>query len=137
MDYRGQKSEIREQKKRVSMIETYKDLKVYQKAYESSIKIHKITYRFPSFEKVELGGQIRRATKSIALNIAEGFGRQSSLDDFKSFLRIALGSCQEVKVLLDYSKDLAYMTDMEYSELMKEYEEISKMLVKMIKEWKK
>ena len=137
MDYRGQKSEIREQKKRERMIETYKDLKVYQKAYETSLRIHRITYKFPSFERVELGGQIRRATKSIALNVAEGFGRQSSLEDFKSFLKIALGSCQEVKVLLDYSKDLKYITDEEHNELMKDYEEVSKMLVKMIKEWKK
>ena len=119
------------------MIETYKDLKVYQKAYETSLRIHRITYKFPSFERVELGGQIRRATKSIALNVAEGFGRQSSLEDFKSFLKIALGSCQEVKVLLDYSKDLKYITDEEHNELMKDYEEVSKMLVKMIKEWKK
>ena len=119
------------------MIETFKDLKVYQKAYEMSLRIHKIANRFPSFERVELGGQIRRATKSIALNIAEGFGRQSSLEDFKSFLKIALGSCQEVKVLLDYSKDLGYMTEEEHNELMKEYEEVSKMLVKMIKDWKK
>ena len=71
------------------MIETYKDLKVYQKAYDASLKVHRMTYRFPSFEKVEIGGQIRRATKSIALNVAEGFGRQSSLEDFKSFLKIA------------------------------------------------
>ena len=119
------------------MIETYKDLKVYQKAYEASIKVHRIANRFPSFERVELGGQIRRATKSIALNIAEGFGRQGSLEDFKSFLKISLGSCQEVKVLLDYSKDLGYINKDEYDKLMKDYEEISKKLVKMIKEWKK
>ncbi len=119
------------------MIETYKDLIVYQKAYASSLRVHKISIKFPSFEKVELGGQIRRATKSIALNIAEGFGRQSSLEDFRNFLKIALGSCQEVKVLLDYSKDLEYISREEYNELMNDYEEISKMLVKMIKDWKK
>jgi four helix bundle protein len=48
-----------------------------------------------------------------------------------------LGSCQEVKVLLDYSRDLGYMTEEEHNALMKDYEEISKMLVKMIKDWKK
>jgi len=43
-------------------------------------------------EKYELGSQIRRASKSVAMNIAEGYARNSSLQDFKRFLIMALGS---------------------------------------------
>ena len=55
------------------MIESFRDLKVYQKAYTSSLKIHEISLTLPDFEKYELGSQMRRASKSIAMNIAEGY----------------------------------------------------------------
>ena len=119
------------------MIRDYKDLIVYQKAYQSSLDIHKMSLQFPSFERDELGSQIRRATKSIPMNIAEGFGRNDSLADFKRFLVMALGSCDEVRVQLDYCKDLGYITQDDYEAMSQKYDEIGRMLSKMLKDWKK
>ena len=56
---RGQRTEGR-----VAMIESFRDLKVYQKAYTISLKIHEVSLKLPDFEKHELGSQIRRASKS-------------------------------------------------------------------------
>ena len=117
------------------MINSYKDLIVYQKAYENSLRIHEISLRFPKIEQYELGSQIRRATKSIALNIAEGFGKRSSLAEFKRFLVMALGSNDEVSVQLDYCKDLGYISEEEHTEYKSRYAEIGKMLTKMLRDW--
>ena len=117
------------------MIKNFRDLKVYQRAYENSLEIHRISQNFPKYEQIELGSQIRRATKSIAMNIAEGFGRNDSLADFKRFMTIALGSCDEVRVQLDYCRDLSYITGEQYTTFEQEYTEIGKMLTAMRKTW--
>ena len=91
-----------EEAKRIS---SYRDLRIYQRSYEAALEIRKITVKFPSFERTELGSQLRRAATSIPINIAEGYGRKRSPDDFKRFLVIALASCDEVSVLLDFIHD--------------------------------
>jgi four helix bundle protein len=90
-------------------IGNYRDLRIYQQSYQAALEVHRLTLRFPAFERGELGSQLRRASKSIPINIAEGYGRKRSAVDFKRFLGIALGSCDEVSVLLDFSRDLKYL----------------------------
>ena len=92
------------------MIQGFRDLQVYQKAYKVSLDIHHVSLGFPKIEQVELGGQIRRATKSIALSIAEGFGKNAGAIEFKRYLKMALGSSEEVCAQLDYCRDLGYIT---------------------------
>ena len=58
------------------MIESYRDLRVYQISYELALEVHKLTLKFPDFEKYELGSQARRAAVSIPVNIAEGYGKK-------------------------------------------------------------
>ena len=118
------------------MIKGFRDLIVYQRAYERSLKIHQITLKFPAIEQYVLGDQIRRATKSVAMNIAEGFGKKSTLAEFKRFLTMALGSCEEIRVQLDYCKDLGYIDAGCHNEYEQAYVETGKMLVSMIKNWK-
>ena len=118
------------------MIKSYRDLIVYKKAYNISLKIHEISLRLPDFEKYELASQIRRASKSISMNIAEGYARNASPQDVKRFFIMALGSCEEVRVQIDYLKDLRYITEEQKEEIEREYIEIGKMLVAMIKKWK-
>ena len=117
-------------------MESYRDLEVYKKAYKVSLSIHKASLTFPKFEQMEMASQMRRAAKSIALNIAEGFGRKQSTSDFKRFLRIALGSCNETMVCLEYSRDLGYITSSDYAIYEAKLIEIRKMLLSMIKNWK-
>ena len=117
------------------MIKSYEDLEVYKRAYVSSLLIHKLSLSFPQMEQFELGRQIRRATKSIALNIAEGYGKKSSAAEFKRYLTMSLGSNDEVRVQLRYCKDLGYITEEQYLAYHTEYGEIGKMLNKLIRTW--
>ena len=116
------------------MIRNYEDFEVYKLAYNSAIEVHKKSLEFPKTEQYELASQIRRSTKSIAANIAEGHGRMAT--EFKRYLTMAKGSATETRVHLCFCKDLGYITEREYQNLDNNYTEIIKMLAKLIKVWK-
>ena len=118
------------------MIKSYKDLEVYKKSYETALKLHRMTLEFPKHELYELGSQMRRAATSIPLNIAEGYGRKSSAADFKAFLRIALGSCNEVMVLIEMIKDLGYLENNVFQELSETYDHIARQIYRLLDNWK-
>ena len=117
-------------------IANYRDLKVFQRSYELALKIHRITQKFPVFERRELGSQLRRAATSIPINIAEGYGRKRSTDDFKRFLVIAMGSSNEVSVELALTRDLGYLDAKTHQELESECDQIGKMINKLIQVWR-
>ena len=54
----------------------YNELKIYQKAYELALKVHRTSLKLPKFEIYEQGSQVRRSSKSIKDTIAEGYGRR-------------------------------------------------------------
>jgi len=76
-------------------IKSYKDLVVWQKSMNLVVDIYKITENFPREEVFGLTSQMRRCAISIPSNIAEGRGR-GTRKDFAQFLRIALGSADEL-----------------------------------------
>jgi four helix bundle protein len=80
----------------VGTIKSYKDLIVWQKAIELSIEIYRVTAKFPKEEIYGLTSQIRRASNSVSLNIAEGYGRNTTRNYINS-LHIAQGSLREVE----------------------------------------
>lgn len=116
------------------MIASYEDLEVYKESYKLALEVYKLTKNFPKDELYGLTSQIRRASTSITLNIVEGYGRLSK-EDFKRFLKISLGSTNETKTLLKFSKDLNYINDKEYKDIKNKYEILSKMIYSMIKKW--
>src|SRR5690625_2632986 len=117
------------------MIKNYHDLRVYQLGYSLGKEVHHVTRQFPKQEQYELGSQLRRAALSIPLNIAEGYGKKQSAADFKRFILIALGSCNEVQVLLDYAKDFKYITDEEHHRLWEAYEQLGKQPTVLHQKW--
>ena len=117
------------------MIKSYRDLEVYKRSYGLALDIHRLSFTLPETEKYELSTQVRRAAVSIPLNIAEGYGRKDSKAEFKHFLRNALGSCNEVRVLIDMCKDLGYLEDKIYQSLVEEYEILGKQINQLIKKW--
>ena len=118
------------------MIQSYRDLDVYQRAYRLALQVHQLTINFPKYETIELGGQLRRAALSIPLNIGEGYGRKSSIADFKRFLIMALGSCDEVRIEIDFAKDLGYIEETMHTELTNEYEILGKQIRVLHEKWK-
>ncbi len=119
------------------MIKSFEDLEVFQRAYKLSLEIHKVTLEFPKREQYGLADQIRRASKSICANIAEGFAKQrySSLE-FKRYLMIAIGSSDEMRVWVRYCLDLGYINEEVWKTWRDEFQEISKMLSKLSGSWK-
>lgn len=117
------------------MIRSYTDLQIYKDSYRLSLEIYKSTQEFPKEETYGIISQIRRATVSVALNIAEGYGRQSK-EEFKRFLKISLGSNNEAITLLELSKDLEYLNIEEYQKLKNEYILLGKRIHKVIECWK-
>ncbi|MGJ8744204.1 four helix bundle protein [Polaribacter sp.] len=107
----------------------FEDLEVYQKAFEFSIKIYKITSS--KLFDYNIKNQIQRAVLSIPLNIAEGFELQSN-KQFVKFLYISKGSCGEVRSLLRICERLEYIESKNIQELIIESENISKQLSKFI-----
>ena len=105
----------------------YKDLKVWQKSYDFTLSIYKLTSTFPKEELYGLTSQMRRSAASIPANIAEGSMRQST-PDYKRFLLIARGSMAEMEVWLRLAYDLTYMPKNHFTDLYHRCEEIGKML---------
>ena len=110
-------------------------MEIYQRSKELVLRIYKLTNKYPNKEIYNVISQLRRSVLSIPLNIAEGYGRMTR-EEFKRFLKISLGSSNEVEALLDISKDLEYITEKEYQEISKENEIIGKMIYKAIEKWK-
>ena len=117
------------------MIKSYEDLEVYQKSYNLYIELYKATINLPRYETYEMVNQIRRAALSITLNIAEGYGKQS-VADFKRFLSISIGSCNEVCVILDILKDLEFIEKVAYKKWKEEYTILGKRLYRLRETWR-
>lgn len=110
----------------------FKELKVWQKAFDLSIEIYKATQTFPEEEKYGMSSQMRRAAVSIPSNIAEGHGRNSK-KEFIHFLSIARGSVSELMTQLLISQKLEFCSEQITSEIISNLTEIDKMIVGLIK----
>ncbi len=110
-------------------VRSFEDLTVFQRAYRVSLEVHRQSLIFPQIEQRALGDQVRRASKSICANIAEGFGKQrQSAAEFKRFLLMALGSADEMRVWARYCWDLGYIDEATWRGWRDAYQEIAKML---------
>ena len=112
-----------------SAVSTFEDLEVFQRAYRISLEVHRASLKFPEVERHVLADQIRRASKSICGNIAEGFGKQRrSSAEFKRYLLMAIGSADEMRVWLRYCLDLKYVDQETCVRWRDEYRQIARML---------
>ncbi len=94
----------------------YKDLRVWDEAHRLTLSLYKITQTFPKEERFGLTSQIRRASSSIAANLAEGCGRRSD-GEMARFIQIAMGSGSELSYHLLLARDLVFLRNEEYGEL--------------------
>ena len=111
----------------------YRGLDVYQRSLDALVKIHRIVATFPTFEKYELASQLRRASKSVPANIAEGYAKRRYIKEFVSFLTIATASANEVEVHLEIAFRLNYMPEPVLVELREEYDHIGRQLTALIR----
>ena len=119
-------------------VESFEDLEVFQRAYRISLEVHRASLDFPAIEQFALGDQVRRASKSICANIAEGFAKQgASASEFKRFLSMAMASSDEMRVWVRYCLDLGYIEEATWRDWRDEYQSISKMLQGLSGKWRK
>ncbi len=117
------------------MIKSVKDLKVYQVAYKLSMDIFEITKKFPKEEIYSLTDQIRRSSRSVAMNIREGFAKRKYEQVFIRHLNDALGSSEETRGWLDFSLDCKYISENEHKILDRQYDEVNAMLFSLMNSW--
>lgn len=116
----------------VNFVKEVEELEVFKRAYSLALNLHKVSLGFPKVEQFETASQIRRASKSICVNLAEGFAKQvSSKAEFKRFIAISLGSAKEVEIWLKFAFDLSYIDSDQYQNFRDEVLIIYKMLNKL------
>jgi len=113
-------------------MKSFRDLQIWLRGLDLSILIYSHTVDFPKEEQFGLTSQLRRASTSVPLNIAEGWGRGSN-KSFANFLKIARGSLFEVETILEICSRLNYIKNETILELRNEIEQIGKMINSFIK----
>jgi four helix bundle protein len=114
------------------MAQDYHELVVWQRAIELTVCVYKLTRTFPKEELYGLISQMRRASVSVASNIAEGRGRITP-GEFRQFLGLAQGSTYELQTQLLVARKLGIGSDDALTEADSLSDEVSKMLGSFIK----
>ena len=109
------------------MIQSFRDLTVWQKSMDLALRVYEATEKFPRSEMFGLASQLRRAATSIPSNIAEGkaIGGLS----YPRHLRIAHGSEAELQTQIELAKRLKFLDDVEANSLLSQASEVGRMLV--------
>jgi len=114
------------------MLQGHRDLKVYQLAYKLAMEIFHLSKTFPREEIYSLTDQIRRSSRSVAANLAEGFRKRRYPNMFISKLTDCDAEGTETQVWLDFACDCGYLSKENRDRLTAGYEEVGKMLSGMM-----
>jgi len=113
-------------------VKTFEDLIIWQKSIVLTKQIYTITRKFPKEEIYGLSNQLRRASVSVASNIAEGYGRITR-NDYKRFLSFSFESTFEIQTQLIICIEIGIINNEDFNESMMLSKEISAMLHAIIK----
>lgn len=113
------------------MINSYKELIVWQRSMQLVEAVYLISEKYPACEMYGLTSQTRRSAVSIPSNIAEG-RRRGSRKDYHRFVIIAYGSGAELETQVEIAKRLPFGKDIDFTEVNKLLEEVMKMLNKLL-----
>lgn len=114
------------------MTGSFKDLTVYQKAFDQAMRIFEVTKKFPRSEQFSLVDQIRRSSRSVCANLAESWRDRRYITHFVGKLTDAVAEASETTVWIDSSLTCVYLDDKVHRELSAQYDEIGRMLGSMI-----
>jgi len=114
-------------------INSAKDLKVYNSAYDLAMEIFELSKRFPLEERWALTSQIRRSSRSVCLNLREAWAKRRYEAHFISKLTDCDGENSETDSSLDFARDCKYITVEQHQKLVKACQEIGKMLGSMLR----
>jgi four helix bundle protein len=109
----------------------FRDLEVYQRAFAAAMRIYEITKTFPAEEKYSLVDQIRRASRSVCSNLAEGWRKRRYVAVFKNKISDSMQEASETQCWLEFALACKYIEKNVFDELDNEYEETIAMLNSM------
>ena len=108
-------------------------LVAWQRADDLFIKLHQLSLKaFPAFERFELGGQLRRAAFSVAVNIVEGSARRHRKERLYFFI-ISQSSLAEVGYCIHVARRLNYLSDLDAKKLDGEIDQVGAPLAGLIR----
>jgi four helix bundle protein len=110
----------------------FRELKVWHEAKQLAVQIYKITTNEKFSRDYGLRDQVRRASVSIASNIAEGYERESN-KDFIRYLFIAKGSLSELMTQLEIALEIGYINNKVFAKIEDKCQKINAMLINLIK----
>jgi four helix bundle protein len=113
-------------------MEGYRDLRSYRLAFELAMEVFKLSKTFPQDERFSLTSQIRRASRSVAANLAEGFRKRQYPQMFASKLADSDAEAAEVQVWLDFALACGYVQPIDHKRMRAAYEQLGGMLGRMI-----
>ena len=114
-------------------IRHFRELEVYRKAFNVAMKVFEITKSFPTEEKYSLADQIRRSSRSVCSNLAEGWRKRKYEAVFRNKLTDAMQEASETQSWLEFCLACNYINELLFKEIDAEYEEIFLMLNSMEK----
>ena len=112
------------------------DLEVLNISFRFAMDIFESGRPFPKNELHSLTDQVKRSSKSIAANIAEGWRRRSYENEFKKHLVDAVGSLEETKIWLLFAKECGYLSMSAYQSFCGSYDELGAKIHALLRNWK-
>lgn len=113
-------------------IKDFRELRVFQMAFESAMRIFSLSKRWPAEERYSLTDQIRRSSRSVCANIAEAWRKRRYEASFVSKLSDADTEAGETLVWLEFAMKCGYLNETDHKDLIEQYEHICGQLVTMI-----
>lgn len=113
-------------------VTTFRELRVYQAAYEAAMAVYNVSLEFPHDERYSLTSQIRRSSRSVAANLAEAWRKRRYPGAFVAKLTDAEAEAAETRAHLDFALGCEYLDPGEYARLDRQYARITRQVVRMI-----
>ena len=114
------------------LMQGFRDLRVYNAAFELAADIHDLSKTFPADESYGLTNQIRRSSRAVAAIIAEAYRKKRYPKSFVAKLIEADGENTETQVWLDFCRRFDYLTETKQIEFVTRSEEIGRMIGAML-----
>jgi four helix bundle protein len=118
----------------MAIIEGFRDLRVYQSAFQAAMRIFEITKAFPNEERYSMIDQVRRSSRSVCANIAEAWRKRRYKAHFVSKLSDAESEAEETRVWLEFALRCGYLDKSQFEELDDNYDKVISQLVRMLAE---
>jgi len=120
-----------ERLERKKSIRHFRDLEVYRRAFDAAMQIFEVTKKFPPEERFSMVDQIRRSSRSVCANLAEGWRKRRYLAVFKNKITDSMQEASETQCWLEFCLACRYINQDVFDKLDNEYEQLIAMLNSM------